>query len=533
MAETGDGVTTPPPTTARSAPGPDGAPYLAAVGVGCLLLAAFTALQAGYGVDDAFITLAYAKNLATGNGMTFQGGERLFAVTTPLWCWLNAAVMAAWPAARIEPLGAIVLTTLAHAAAGFLLERVARRAGAGHGALVAPVVWILYGQNIMIFGMEHGAATALALGGVLLFLGGRHAAAGCALAAMCLVRPEGALLPLGLVGILLVRRSWRNALRFAVPLAAVGGVSMAGFAWYYGTPVPNTFGTKRAHLEALPWIMPMGEATWAHTRQYVLGGPVAGLVLVIAGIGAATWSVFQRQEGWHVAAVIVAWAAAHVGVLAVLGVGYYDWYLWPYWIAVALLAAKGAGWLVELAGRRSERWRNVAAVAVTAVVLANYGWQWLGDPAAWQRGRRDSYRAAAESIADAAAGREVSVFAAEVGALRFYMPDNVAIVDSALVVMESPIPGAWTEPIELISWTEPEFYLESHPRFAGITADDIAYQDARLDPGFVALFPRRDPTAPPLRYDIIERYRTEYGLVVLFERDGWRMDDRDSMDRME
>src|SRR5262245_49276273 len=42
--------------------------------------------------DDAFITFRYAPNLATGNGLVFNPGERLMGSTSPGHVWLSALV---------------------------------------------------------------------------------------------------------------------------------------------------------------------------------------------------------------------------------------------------------------------------------------------------------------------------------------------------------------------------------------------------------------------------------------------------------
>ena len=38
-----------------------------------------------YTVDDAFITFRYAENLAHGNGLVYNLGERLLGASTPLF----------------------------------------------------------------------------------------------------------------------------------------------------------------------------------------------------------------------------------------------------------------------------------------------------------------------------------------------------------------------------------------------------------------------------------------------------------------
>ena len=36
-------------------------------------------------LDDGYITLQMAKNLSRGHGLVFNAGERIYAITTPVW----------------------------------------------------------------------------------------------------------------------------------------------------------------------------------------------------------------------------------------------------------------------------------------------------------------------------------------------------------------------------------------------------------------------------------------------------------------
>ncbi len=42
-------------------------------------------LKKGYSPDDTFIYLQYARNLANGNGLSFNAGEPSYGITSPLW----------------------------------------------------------------------------------------------------------------------------------------------------------------------------------------------------------------------------------------------------------------------------------------------------------------------------------------------------------------------------------------------------------------------------------------------------------------
>ena len=80
--------------------GRDDVPWLASLLlVGCLALAAFaltadrfTAGQGGVPLDDAWIHFQFARNLARGDGLSFNPGEPTSGSTAPLWTLLLAGV---------------------------------------------------------------------------------------------------------------------------------------------------------------------------------------------------------------------------------------------------------------------------------------------------------------------------------------------------------------------------------------------------------------------------------------------------------
>jgi len=113
-------------------------------------------------------------------------------------------------------------------------------------------------------------------------------------------------------------------------------------------------------------------------------------------------------------------------------------------------------------------------------------------------------------------GRETSVAAQEIGALRFRLAPNVRVVDEMLLVMANPTPGRFPSRADLIALQEPEFLLESHPHSPDHTPEQVAGQMERLRPDFHLVYAGRD--GRELRYNVVERIRNEYGLVVLFQR---------------
>src|SRR5690349_3483780 len=75
----------------------------------CALLCIAAHLRLDYTViDDAFITYRYSARLATGDGLTYNDGERVLGTTTPGYALLMAGVGAAGGVNSI-PLGSRVL----------------------------------------------------------------------------------------------------------------------------------------------------------------------------------------------------------------------------------------------------------------------------------------------------------------------------------------------------------------------------------------------------------------------------------------
>ena len=67
--------------------------YYIAVGLGSLVVFLLFALPfRNWTPDDAFISFEYARNLAEGNGLVFNDGERVEGFSNLLWTLLLAAV---------------------------------------------------------------------------------------------------------------------------------------------------------------------------------------------------------------------------------------------------------------------------------------------------------------------------------------------------------------------------------------------------------------------------------------------------------
>jgi hypothetical protein len=176
-------------------------PRALAVGLAFVVIAQALVIVTGPGdpfVDDAWISLRYARNLVEGHGLVFNPGERVEGYTHPLWVLLDAIIVGL----RLPPRTALSLLGVAcWIAALFATRRAAREGGASveaqtfAGAIVAfaamGVFWGLSGLETAAFAwvlVEAVRLTCAAVRGQ-----SRGVAAGLVFGLACLIRPEGAL----------------------------------------------------------------------------------------------------------------------------------------------------------------------------------------------------------------------------------------------------------------------------------------------------------------------------------------------------
>jgi arabinofuranosyltransferase len=267
-----------------------------------------------WSAEDAFIDYRVVENILAGHGPVFNAGERVEAITNPLWAWLVAAT--AWMA---DVLGAasppiewsaallgLVLSTLGLWLTVLASDGLWRREGDTGlllplGALcyaVLPPAW-----DFVTSGLETSLFVAWL--GASVFLGGHPVRGGSAaiprvLAFLCiglgpLIRPDLSLIALPLFLALILRAEWTSpGSRPGSRLARTLGWSAACWAipiayqvfrmGYYASLVPNTGLAKEA-----------GRSSWLHGIHYLLDLvasyqlwlPVAILALLAAGPVAA------------------------------------------------------------------------------------------------------------------------------------------------------------------------------------------------------------------------------------------------------
>lgn len=192
--------------------------------------------------DDAFITWRYARNYGAGEGMVYNPGaewEPVLGATTPLYALLMGLASAI---GLPIPASSLALNVACEALSAWWI---AKALGARPLAAIAAVLVFAvspHSGRVAVGGMEPPLFVALAVGASVSAAARRWTASGFLAAFACTTRPEGVLLVAALAGLHL--RSWRDALRFFVPVALVGAVSAGLLTWVYGSPIAQSVRAK-------------------------------------------------------------------------------------------------------------------------------------------------------------------------------------------------------------------------------------------------------------------------------------------------
>ena len=287
----------------------------------------------GFPLDDAWIHLQFARNLAEGHGFSFNAGVPSSGSTAPLWTMLLAVPLAVGisPLYAAKLLGLVLVGVTAIAAAA-LTNRLSASLG---GALVAGLSVAIAPRLVWsgLSGMEVPLYTALTLLAVLAYLDAADAArrgigwaVWAGLAAWA--RPE-TLVVGGVLAIAWLAAGSRDALTGRLraawwqPLAVLAMLFVAFAAfnlWVGGKPLPNTFYAKHYGMGTAASLAEgrLGDATldlvrypvnflgdlvwWLSGHGGLLFGAALPGALLLLGLAGPE----GRRGGWTVLAILIA-----------------------------------------------------------------------------------------------------------------------------------------------------------------------------------------------------------------------------------
>ena len=256
-------------------------------------------------IDDAGISLAYARNLANGYGLTAQPGvPPVEGFSNPLWTILLAACAAT---GVFDTIWTPKVLSLALVAAAFLVILRASPRGAVAGAL--PLLLLSLNTSFVVWttsGLENGLLAFLAVLACRLAVQAAEGASGSwaldggsglVAALLALTRPDALLYagayPLTLVALAWPGREWKSLgkrlLRYGSSLGALFGTYLTFRVAYYGDWVPNTYHAK--DKPSLGSVLDL--AKLRDLFEGVAGPLAAGLCL---GLVAGAFFLRRRQQ---------------------------------------------------------------------------------------------------------------------------------------------------------------------------------------------------------------------------------------------
>jgi hypothetical protein len=196
----------------------------------------------GFPLDDAWIHLHFARNLAAGAGFSYNPGTPIAGSTAPLWTLVlgAAAVVASSSLGMAKTLG--IVATLG---AALVTRRAALAWGVGRDvALVAAIALLWMGPLAWgaLSGMEVSLAALLVAAALLAHAHDRPLASAVCAALAVLARPEALLL----IPFLVAARplTLRRVAVFAVVTIVVVAPAVLFSLWTAGTPYPATAAAK-------------------------------------------------------------------------------------------------------------------------------------------------------------------------------------------------------------------------------------------------------------------------------------------------
>jgi len=324
-----------------------------------------------YVIDDTFISLRYAHNLASGRGLVFNSGERVEGYTNFLLVMFAAACLRL----GIDPVAATKwLCALAALCTLYCVTRIEdARSNRPRGPslalsfllpLQAFAYWSVCGMETMPFTALFLAALAVALqesrrrrvlGSAVLFV------------LLSLLRPEGALCfalcnaALATVEYRRARR-WQHLGRYANNLVVFTAGFGTYFAWrytYYGHLMPNTFVAK----------VTGGESELVSGLRYLsvwcLAFPFFAATLLFPALG-----LVERWRSALRADALALWAIVVFYILYVVAVGGDAMAFYRFFMPIMPLCAVLLAWTLEdLAPHRSGVWAAVCLASVGVSLL--------------------------------------------------------------------------------------------------------------------------------------------------------------------
>lgn len=297
----------------------------AAAAVVASILATFWARH--HVVDDAYIYLRYVHELLAGHGWSYNPGQTSDAATSPLFVLLLAGIRLFGFAGKADLLVAYAIGL----AAIFLGMYFGLRR---YGPLVAAVVGlsaIVWPAILEVVGLETSCFMAVVILAALAYESEKWWLAGVLSALACLGRPEGIVVPAGILALDILRHRRLRPQLFLPSLVLLVPWEIFQFT-VNGSFLPHTLQIKQLQAGASPlhW--------WSYFLDQI---PFLWFVVALAICGTAE-AIYQCLRGHPFSVIVVGFGFVQIAGYSVFNAPWwYAWYLVPGDLAVLFAAGLG------------------------------------------------------------------------------------------------------------------------------------------------------------------------------------------------
>lgn len=289
-------------------------------------------------LDDAYIFYTYAQNIAAGHGYTFNPGEHVSGVTSPLYTIILATTHALLPIISIPTLARIVgaISLLAIGIiAGDMISHISRSLA----PLLFPILFIANPLLPNAIGMETYLVMALLIAALHSYSRQRYATTAIVLLFSIIGRPD-ALLFAGVLGIDYIVRA-RKLPPYVPSIIFTGGLIITALLHfgYFGTFVPTTLAAKIGQTSTGYWGGGLLFLRGLKNELAKTAGHYVFLLIACSGMGYTIWrrrDILIRPE----ISVLIIWSFAYIAVYGfILNPPAYAWYYTPLALVISLFAA--------------------------------------------------------------------------------------------------------------------------------------------------------------------------------------------------
>ncbi|TWH74189.1 hypothetical protein JD78_02724 [Modestobacter roseus] len=385
-------------------------------------------------IDDAYITLSYARNLAEHLHWGLTEGRTANSATSPL----NVLVLGAGAFVVRDPIWGLGLVfVLLTAAQGWGMSRLAEAARLGTVTVVLGVGMVLLSPLMLsVVGMEMALAAALLVWLTVAALDDRPALFGVLTALLVLTRLDLGVFPL--VMLIAIGTMRRRAVRIVLVAAATAAPWFV-FSWVaLGALVPDTLVIKTVASAGWgPWEF--GNGPRLYLDAYPTATRVTTLPVLLGLVALLAWPITRawRRPRWTGLAPVAALGLGgvlHYAAYSLLAPPPYHWYYAPSVIALTVVAAVAAGTARRAGPRpgsspesahRATVPAKVWALAGALVLVLDVGYAaqrpvpWTQVPIMTNWATAEQYQEVGEALADRI-GDEVVSSPGEIGTLAYY-----------------------------------------------------------------------------------------------------------------